>query len=79
MGKRLHPDNFVKRKLKPILQQLGLEGAMHAFRHGNATALDGLNVPLKVRQERLAPKELVHIGSALVLTDARRISCVVVL
>jgi integrase len=30
-----------------------LKGAMHAFRHGNATALDGLNVPLKVRQERL--------------------------
>jgi site-specific recombinase XerD len=52
-GKRLHPDNFVKRQLKPILEKLGLEGGLHAFRHGNATALDRLNVPMKVRQERL--------------------------
>ena len=52
-GKRLHPDNFVKRQLKPILNSLGLSGAMHAFRHGNATALDQLNAPMKVRQERL--------------------------
>jgi integrase len=50
-GKRLHPDNFVKRHLKPILKALGLHGALHAFRHGNATALDIL--PMKVRQERL--------------------------
>jgi integrase len=52
-GVRLHPDNFVKRHLKPILTKLGLKGAMHAFRHGNATALDQLNAPMKVRQERL--------------------------
>jgi len=52
-GKRLHPDNFVKRHLKPLLKRLGLEGAMHAFRHGNATLLDGLNTPMKVRMERL--------------------------
>jgi integrase len=44
-GKRLHPDNFVKRELKPILEKLGLDGALHAFRHGNATALDRMNVP----------------------------------
>ena len=52
-GKRLSPDNFVKRELKPILNKLGLDGALHAFRHGNATALDHMNAPLKVRQERL--------------------------
>ena len=52
-GKRLHPDNFVKRKLKPLLKQLGLEGGLHAFRHGNATAQDRLHTPMKVRQERL--------------------------
>jgi integrase len=52
-GKRLHPDNFVKRQLKPILKKLGLDGALHAFRHGNATLLDSLNAPMKVRQERL--------------------------
>jgi len=57
-GKRLHPDNFVKRKLKPLLKQLGLKGGLHAFRHGNATAQDRLHTPMKVRQERLG-----HAGS----------------
>ena len=52
-GKRLHPDNFVKRELKPILKALGLEGGLHAFRHGNATTQDRLNTPLKLRQQRL--------------------------
>lgn len=52
-GKRLHPDNFVKRELKPLLNALGLEGGMHAFRHGNATWMDVNNVPMKVRQDRL--------------------------
>jgi site-specific recombinase XerD len=51
--KRLSADNFVKRELKPILNKLGLDGALHAFRHGNATALDHMNAPLKVRHERL--------------------------
>jgi integrase len=51
-GRRLNPDNFVKRKLKPVLKALGLQGGCHAFRHGNATTLDGLNVSLKIRQER---------------------------
>ena len=46
-GKRLHPDNFVKRELKPILEQLGLKGALHAFRHGNATALSHEGSPGK--------------------------------
>ncbi len=52
-GKRLHPDNFVKRELKPIVEALGLKGGLHAFRHGNATAQDRLNTPIKLRQERL--------------------------
>lgn len=52
-GKRLEPDNFVKRHLKPILKKLGLEGAAHAFRHGNATLLDSMRTPMKVRQDRL--------------------------
>jgi integrase len=52
-GVRLEPDNFVKRALKPILKELGLDGAAHAFRHANATLLDSLHVPMAVRQERL--------------------------
>ena len=57
-GMRLHPENLVKRKLKPLLKKLGLEGGLHAFRHGNATAQDRLHTPLKVRQERLG-----HVSS----------------
>jgi integrase len=37
----------------PLLEQRGFQGATHAFRHGNATVLDSLNTPIKVRQERL--------------------------
>ena len=51
--KRLEPDNFVKRELKPILEKLGLQGGAHAFRHANATLLDSLDAPMAVRQERL--------------------------
>lgn len=53
MGKRLEPDNFVKRHLTPVLRKLGLAGACHGFRHGNASALDHLRAPLRVRQDRL--------------------------
>ena len=52
-GVRLEPDNFVKRGLKPVLKELGLDGGAHAFRHGNATLLDSLHAPMAVRQERL--------------------------
>ena len=52
-GFRLHPENLSKRVLKPILDALGIEGGMHAFRHGNATALDTLNAPMNLRQQRL--------------------------
>jgi integrase len=52
-GCRLEPDNFIKRALKPVLEKLGLRGGAHAFRHGNATLLDSLRVPMAVRQERL--------------------------
>jgi integrase len=57
-GMRLHPENLVKRNLKPLLNRLGLKGGLHAFRHGNATAQDRLQTPMKLRQERLG-----HAGS----------------
>jgi integrase len=54
----LDPDNLVKRHLKPVLTKLGIKrGGMHAFRHGNATAIDLLNVPMKIRQGRLGHVE----------------------
>jgi integrase len=44
----------VKRKLWSTLKTLGLPRCgLHAFRHGNATLMDALGVPLKVRQYRL--------------------------
>jgi integrase len=52
-GCRLHPDNFVKRHLTPLVKMFGLKGGLHAFRHGNASALDELGVPMKTRLERL--------------------------
>src|ERR1700693_970628 len=52
-GRRLHPDNFIKRRLKPILKKLGLDGAAHAFRHGKASLLDHPHAPMKGRQDRL--------------------------
>jgi len=45
---------IVKRKLHPVLEKLGIRRAgLHAFRHANATVMDRLGVPLKVRQVRL--------------------------
>jgi hypothetical protein len=35
------------------LKKLGLDGAAHAFRHGNASLLDHLHAPMKVWQDRL--------------------------
>jgi integrase len=53
---RLHPENLVKRELVPILQELGVYvrgTACHGFRHGNASEMDRLGVPMATRQERL--------------------------
>ncbi len=45
---------LVKRKLHRILGALGLPRCgLHAFGHGNATLMDNLGVPLKVKQHRL--------------------------
>ena len=45
---------FRKRKMKPLLESLGIQQAgLHAFRHFNASLLDSLRVPLKTIQERL--------------------------
>lgn len=55
-GKRLHPENLVKRKLRPLLKKLGVyvKGtACHGFRHGAATKLDELGTPVATRQQRL--------------------------
>jgi integrase len=46
--------DIVDQVLHPILARLGIARAgLHAFRQGNATIMDGLNAPMRVRQDRL--------------------------
>jgi integrase len=66
----------VKRKLRPLLESLGIRGGgLHGFRHANETLMDRLGVPMKVRQERLGHSDprltlgtYTHVASA---DDAR--------
>jgi integrase len=48
---------LVKRRLHPLLGELGIRVprrvGLHAFRHTNSSLTDRLQVPLKVRQQRL--------------------------
>jgi integrase len=45
---------IVKRKLRPLLESLGIRRCgLHAFRHTNGSLMDRLNTPMKIRQERL--------------------------
>lgn len=65
-------NQIVKRKLRPLMRSLGIEGGgLHAFRHANETMMDRLGVPLKVRQERLGHSDprmtlgtYTHVASA---------------
>lgn len=56
-GKPLDNHNVVTWQLKPLLERVGIMDArrmgFHAFRHCNATELDRMCAPIKVRQERL--------------------------
>jgi integrase len=62
----------VKRKFRPLLHKLGIqECGLHAFRHANASLMDELSVPMKVRQQRLGHSDLrltmntyTHMASA---------------
>ena len=75
-GKRLEPDNFVKRHLTPVIKKLGLDGACHGFRHGKASALDHLRAPMRVRQDRLGhidPKTTMQYTHA-VSTNERKVA-----
>src|SRR5208337_3380303 len=56
-GKPLDNYNVVTWKLKPLLERIGITETrrmgLHAFRHCNATELDRMGAPIKVRQDRL--------------------------
>ena len=51
-------DTVRKRNLYRLLQKLGIERCgFHAFRHGNATAMDQEQVPIATRQNRLGQSD----------------------
>jgi site-specific recombinase XerD len=51
-------DTVRKRKLYPLLKDLGIERCgFHAFRHGNATMMDQGHVPIATRQSRLGQSD----------------------
>jgi integrase len=57
LGKRMRPDLVVKRKLKPLCKQVGIEWkpgmGLHSFRHFNATMMAHAGIPIKTAQQRL--------------------------
>lgn len=69
---------LVKRKLHPLLDQLGIARCgLHAFRHANASMMDRLQVPMKVRQQRLGhsdPKITLGTYTHLASSDDERIA-----
>jgi integrase len=53
-GRAISNGRLVTEVLHPLTDRLGLpRGGLHAFRHCNATTLDGLGVPVAVRMARL--------------------------
>ena len=72
---------LLKRKFKPLLDSLGIRvpkgNGFHAFRHANATMMDRLGTPLKVRQERLGhsdPHLTQSIYTHVASEDSRRVA-----
>ncbi|MFZ0465893.1 MAG: tyrosine-type recombinase/integrase, partial [Candidatus Acidiferrales bacterium] len=77
-GTPMDSNLVVKRKLHPLLRSLGIDGGgLHAFRHANETMMDRLNVPMKVRQERLGhsdPRITLGTYTHTVSEDHRRVA-----
>ena len=52
-------DHAIKEEFQPLLKKLGIpQCGFHAFRHGNATLMDQLNVPAKTRMDRLGHEKM---------------------
>jgi integrase len=68
----------VKRKLRPLLRELKIqECGLHAFRHANASLMDELQVPMKVRQHRLGhsdPRLTMNTYTHMASADDERIA-----
>jgi len=58
-GKPRSQDNLRKRHFRRLLRKLGIRMCgFHAFRHGNATLMDQLNVPSRTKMDRLGHEKL---------------------
>jgi integrase len=68
----------VKRKLRQLLRELKIqECGLHAFRHANASLMDELRVPMKVRQQRLGhsdPRLTMNTYTHMASADDERIA-----
>jgi integrase len=66
----------VKRKLHPLCKKLGIPPrGLHAFRHGQGTLLDQMNVPMKVRQQRMghtSAELTLNIYTHAITSDERK-------
>jgi hypothetical protein len=69
---------LVKRKLRPLLESLGIEGGgLHGFRRGNASLMDILSTPMKVRQQRLGhsdPRLTMNVYTHAASADDEKIA-----
>jgi len=80
-GRPWDPTIVLKEYFHPLLRQLGIvvpKGTgFHAFRHANATFMDSLGAPDKVRQSRLGHSSIEvtkNIYTHVVGSDARRVA-----
>lgn len=69
-------DNLLSYRLRPLLSKLGIpHGGFHAFRHANATLLDRINAPMKLRQERMGHSKIeITLGLYTHAEDGREIA-----
>ena len=77
-GKPWDAGAVVKRRLHPLLAQLGIPRCgLHAFRHANSSLMDRFNTPMKVRQQRLGhsdPRTTLGTYTHAASEDDRRIA-----
>lgn len=76
-GSPLDSNLVVKRKLRPLLRNLGIEAAgLHAFRHGNETFMDRTQTPLATRLSRLGHSDtrMMVNYSHVISEDDRQVS-----
>jgi hypothetical protein len=59
-GKRLHPDNFVKRKLKPLLKEVGMEGGFARFPSRQRNSAGSVAYPHEAKARAIGTCGLAH-------------------